>query len=131
MSPDGTSGEESRAVEELEREAAEGLFETAASGPSGRTWKRVVKRVAIGIGVAVLALVVLGVLLYSFGGMERPAPEYRAAYEQMVAQGTAAPIERRFVIPIPGCRCHSSDPAQQMQHSLYRIRECMSCHSGS
>ena len=91
-------------------------------------WRRVLERVAIGVGVTLLVLVAIAGLLYSFGGMERPTAEYRAAYASMVAQGTAAPIQGRFTIPIPGCRCHSDDPAQQLQHSTYRLSECRGCH---
>jgi len=116
------SGETFAAVEESP---------SSGHGSSGPNWRRAVKRVAIGVGITTLALVGIAVLLYSFGGMERPAPEYRAAYEQMVTQGTAAAIEKRLVIPIPGCRCHSGDPVQQVQHSVYRLNECMSCHGGS
>ena len=97
----------------------------AASRPG---WRRRLKRVAIGIGVAVAVLVALAVLLYSFGGMERPTAESRAAFAAMVAQGAVAPVDGRFVIPIPGCRCHSDDPVQQAQHATYRIKECRACH---
>jgi len=131
-----TAVEEPGRVEEREPladETSTAAEQSPASGrgSSGRNWRRVVKRVAIGVGITVFALVGIAALLYSFGGMERPTPEYRAAYDQMVTQGTAAPIERRFVIPIPGCRCHSGDPVQQVQHSVYRLNECVSCHGGS
>ncbi len=107
-----------------------GDAEAAASqvGPPGPRWKRVVKRVALGFAATVAVLAVVAALLYSFGGMERPAPEYRTAYDQLVAQGQATPVEVRFVIPIPGCRCHSSDPVAQVEHSTYRIKDCTRCH---
>lgn len=97
-------------------------------GPPGPRWKRVVKRIALGFAATVAVLAVVAVLLYSFGGMERPAPKYRTAYDQLVAQGQATPVEGRFVIPIPGCRCHSSDPVAQVGHSTYRIKDCTRCH---
>ena len=96
--------------------------------PGRPRWVRTLKRAAIGVGLVVVTLVALAVLLYSFGGMERPAEEHRAAYDALVAQGAAVPVESRFTIPIPGCRCHSTDPVQQVQHSTYRLRECMGCH---
>jgi hypothetical protein len=89
-----------------------------------------VRRVGIGIAVTVAALAALAALLYAFGGMAHPAPEMRAAYGQLVTEGRVAPLESRFVIPIPGCRCHSTDPVTTMQHSGYRVRDCMAagCH---
>ena len=92
-------------------------------------WRRVVRRIGIGLGVTVATIVALVALLYFFGGMERPSAEHRAAYNQLVAEDRAAPIENRFVIPIPGCRCHSDDSVAQMQHSVWRIRECAGCHA--
>lgn len=118
-------------------EAAEGTFPDiprsdleGAGGDDGSRprWRRVLKRVAIGISITVLVIVLLVVALYSFGGMERPTPQNRTAFAAMVAQGAAAPVESRFVIPIPGCRCHSDDPVQQVRHASYRIKECRACH---
>lgn len=94
----------------------------------GPRWWRIVKRVLIGIGVTIVLLIVTGVLLYSFGGMERPSREIRAQYGQLVSSGQVAPVQGRFVIPIPGCRCHSDDPVQTVQHASYRISECTQCH---
>lgn len=96
--------------------------------PPGPRWKRPAKRIALGFAATVAVLAVVAALLYSFGGMERPTPEYRTAYDQLVAQGQATPAEGRFVVPIPGCRCHSSDPVAQVQHSTYRIKDCTRCH---
>lgn len=97
-------------------------------GPPGPRRKRVVKRIVLGFAATVAALALVAALLYSFGGMERPALEYRTAYDQLVAQGQATPAEGKFVIPIPGCRCHSSDPVAQVEHSTYRIKDCTRCH---
>ena len=91
--------------------------------------RRTMRRVLAGLAIAVGGLVVLAGLLFAFGGMERPSPETQAAFDQMVAEGRAAPVERRFVIPIPGCRCHSDDPVLTMAHSVRRIRECSGCHA--
>lgn len=86
------------------------------------------------IGIALFAVGALAALVlataYFFGSMERPDPAMRAAFEELVAQGRAAPVARVFTVPIPGCRCHSTDPVLTMQHSVYRIRECKSCHGG-
>lgn len=85
--------------------------------------------VAIGLGVTIVLLVVLGVLAYNFGGMSGSVhPEVFAQYGQMVAAGQRPAIEKRFVIPIPGCQCHSTDPVLTAQHSRYRMSECNRCH---
>lgn len=87
------------------------------------------KRVLTGIGVTVLVLAAVALVLYNFGSMQAPSAEMRQAYAATVAAGQAPPIEASFHIPIPGCVCHSSDPAQQMQHSTRRIKDCAGCHS--
>jgi hypothetical protein len=78
----------------------------------------------------VLGLVLLAALLYAFGGMWVRTPEMRTAYQAQVDAGVAPTIEGRFVIPIPGCVCHSDDPALQAAHSVRRINECTRCHGG-
>lgn len=97
----------------------------------GPRWKRILKRVGIGIGVTVVVLVVLGVSLYEWGGMSGSVdPTMPARYAAMVAQAKAPPIQARFVIPIPGCVCHSTDPVQTAKHRVYRMSECGRCHNG-
>jgi len=97
-------------------------------GPPGPRWKCAVKRIVLGFAATVAVLALVAALLYSFGGMERPALEYRTAYDQLVAQGQATRVGGRFAVPIPGCRCHSSDPVAQVEHSTYRIKDCTRCH---
>lgn len=87
------------------------------------------KRVLILIAATVLVLVAVALVLYNFGSMWTPSADVRQAYAATVAAGQAPPIEASFHIPIPGCVCHSSDPAQQMQHSTRRIKDCAGCHS--
>ncbi len=88
-------------------------------------------KVLIGTGVAIVGLVLVGVALYNFGGMARSVndPQIKQQFDQMVRAGQAQPIERRFVIPIPGCNCHSDDPVLTEQHRGRRMRECSGCHS--
>lgn len=81
----------------------------------------------IGIAVAVL-LAVVGIL-YAFGGEQAPPAWARSAYAAEVAAGRQPALQARFVIPIPGCVCHSGDPVSQMRHSVYRMSECGDCHS--
>ena len=90
------------------------------------------KRIAIGLGVTVVVLALAAVLVYEFGGMSGSVyPDMKPRFEQMVAAGTAAPIQARFVIPIPGCQCHSTDPVLTAQHSRRRMSECNKCHDTS
>jgi len=87
-------------------------------------------KILIGIGVAVLTVVIAGLLLYNFGGMSGSEfdPEIGEQYQQLVDSGQVAPVEQRFVIGIPGCTCHSEDPYLTEQHRNRRMRECGGCH---
>ena len=98
------------------------------AGEASRPRRRWLRRVLIGLGACVVALVALGALLYGYGSMWVPDPAMKAAHAELVAAGAAEPVEARFHVPIPGCVCHSDDPVQTMQHSTYRIRECSNCH---
>jgi hypothetical protein len=92
-------------------------------------WRRVLRGVGIALGSLLAVLVVLGVLLYNYGGMSGSAvPGTMQTYGQMVAHGAAPAIQGRFVIPIPGCQCHSKDPVLTAQHARWRMNECNSCH---
>lgn len=79
--------------------------------------------------VAFSAVFFIAALLFRFGSMWVPSAAQTRAFQQLVDNGRAAPITRRqFHIPIPGCVCHSNDPAQVAAHADRRISECMSCH---
>ena len=90
------------------------------------------QRMAIGAGVAVVVIAAAAAVLYTFGGMGGSAydPEIKAAYQQLIQTDQAGPVEKRFVIPIPGCTCHSTDPYLTEQHRNRRLSECMGCHGG-
>ena len=108
------------------------VSETAERTPGGPGWKRVLRRVGIAIGATVITLMALGVLVYEFGGMSGSAiPGVEARYAQLVASGQAQPVQNRFVIPIPGCQCHSKDPVLTAQHSRRHMNECAKCHNTS
>ena len=97
--------------------------------PRSRRWVRVLKRTLIAVGLLIVMLVVLAVSLYEFGGMSGSVhPELLAQYRQMVAAGQAPAVQKRFVIPIPGCKCHSTDPVLTAQHQAYRMSDCNKCH---
>jgi len=89
-------------------------------------------RLLIGMAVIVVALIVSAFALYNFGGMARSEydPEIRQQYQQLVASGQITPVEKRFVIPIPGCNCHSTDPRLTEEHRAYRMTDCRQsgCH---
>jgi hypothetical protein len=90
---------------------------------------KLLKRVALTLLALLALVVVLGLAAYEFGTMESPTPEVRAQYAALVASGRAAAAPSAgFHIPIPGCRCHSTDPVSQVQHAGYKIRECSRCH---
>ncbi|HET6350664.1 MAG TPA: hypothetical protein VFG89_00850 [Coriobacteriia bacterium] len=110
--------------EELDHEDAEDEAEAAVE-PRTPLWRSIL----FGTFVTFAALFFMAVMLYEFGGMSAPDPQLKAQYEQMVAAGYAEPIQARFTIPIPGCKCHSSDPVLTMVHSTRRISECGSCHA--
>ncbi|MEN6430766.1 MAG: hypothetical protein ABFC80_08035 [Coriobacteriales bacterium] len=75
------------------------------------------------------ALITLGAFLYAFGGMWVRTPAMNAAYDERVTANRAPALEPVFVVPVPGCVCHSDDAVVQAEHSRFRIRECGRCHA--
>jgi hypothetical protein len=88
-----------------------------------------VKRWLLRFGIAAAILLASAGALYAFGGEQTPSAQAQSAYATEVATGRQPALQARFVIPIPGCECHSSDPALQMRHSVYHMSECGGCHS--
>lgn len=86
------------------------------------------KRVLFVAFVAFAVVFFIGATLYRFGSMWNPSANTRADYERLVSAGQTPPVEQRFHIPIPGCVCHSDDPAVTMAHSTRYISECFGCH---
>jgi hypothetical protein len=108
-------------------DVAEQAVEGAYPGPR---WKRVLRWTAIGVGGTLVFLVFAAFMLYNFGGMWGSVyPELGPQYEQLVASGQAPALRKRFVIPIPGCQCHSTDPVLTAQHSKRHMNECGKCHN--
>jgi hypothetical protein len=104
--------------------------QTNECAPARPRWKRVLKWTAIGVGGTVAFLLFAAVMLYNFGGPSGSVyPEMRPQFEQMVASGQAQPLRNRFVIPIPGCQCHSTDPVLTALHSKRHMNECVKCHN--
>ena len=111
---------------ELPAEEAEAL----ECRPKRPLWVRILRGTAITVGALIVLLGVTGVLLYNYGGMSGSAvPGVLAQYDQMVAAGQAPAIQKRFVIPIPGCQCHSKDPVLTAQHTRRHMNECGKCHN--
>ncbi len=132
--PDSTASPENPSSSVAEQVAEGGALPGAAAAdaecaPAGPRWKRVLKRVFIGIGVTIAFLVFAAVMLYNFGGMWVRTPEMKTAFNELVASGAAEPVEYRFTIPIPGCTCHSDDPVLQAKHSVRHVNQCMKCHN--
>ena len=124
----GVDGTDPGAAEDAA--AAVGAAPACPPAPVGPRWKRVLKRTLVTVAAIIVGVVVLGVLLYNFGGMGGTAyPETKAQFEQMVATGQVSALPHRFVIPIPGCTCHSKDPVQTAKHRTYRMSECVRCHA--
>ena len=124
--------------------------ETTPGGPDesnpargSGVWRRTL--VVMLVGVAVL-LAVLGVL-YIFGTpqsapLSAPSAEASPAMgaatsaakpdtgAEVKAGGQAPPADPNspLALEIPGCVCHSEDPALVQSHSRYRMNQCAGCH---
>lgn len=114
----------------LEASVAETPDDVAGSREAAPSRGRLlVRRLAMGFFGTIGALALLGVVLYGLGGPMGPTREQRDAYEALRAAGLAeAPANEQFVVPIPGCVCHSDDPVAVVEHAEYRIRDCGACH---
>jgi len=122
---DGTPAEEDFALESEANPEADVVCE-----PKRSRLQRVLKWVAITFFSVIGFVVVAGFMLYNFGGMGGTEyPELLVQYDQAVAAGQAEPLQKRFVIPIPGCTCHSTDPTLTALHSKRRLKECSKCHN--
>ena len=116
VDPDGVETAETRAAE--------------MCGAKRPPWVQSLKRIGITLGVVAVLLAVLGIALYNFGGMSGSAvPGVLSQYDQLVASRQAPAVQKRFVIPIPGCRCHSTDPVLTAQHASRHMNECYKCHN--
>jgi len=117
-------------VNEFEPDTPETQDPAEECAPRRPLWLRVLRGVGITVASLLALLVVVGGLLYTLGGMSGSAvPGVLQEYDQWVASGQAPAIQKRFVIPIPGCQCHSKDPALTAQHVPRRMIECNKCHN--
>lgn len=108
------------------------------------------QRVLIGVLVTVAVLLLGVVVMYAFG-----APQTVASPADVTQITTAQPAEvpsaaspvqpgasvtttevpapdpnSPLMIEIPGCVCHSDDPALVKEHQGYRMNQCFGCHTG-
>ena len=125
-----------------------GVPEEDAPTPRCRLGRR--KALVAASGAAIVLLIMLGVL-YSFGTPQTPssagarpagagagisdssagANSPAAGYAERVDPGALAPPAdpaSPLAIEIPGCVCHSEDPALVKSHSEYRMNQCAGCH---
>lgn len=75
--------------------------------------------------VSVTVLVVAAmVAVYAFGTPQAPTSP--------IAQSAVVPEadpSSPLAIQVPGCVCHSDDPAVVEEHAQYRMNQCFGCHS--
>lgn len=95
------------------------------------------RRILIG-GLVVLALLLAtGGYLYAFGTPQAPRGSAAGAVASTggaPANGTEVDIPAPdpaspLAVQIPGCVCHSDDPALVEQHASYRMNQCVGCHA--
>lgn len=100
------------------------------------------KRIGTGAGVAVLVIAALVVAMFAFGKPMAPQapPQASASAEVASPQVGGAPVAPQqeavpaqgsdpLAVQIPGCVCHSDDPAVVAAHATYRMSQCFDCHS--
>lgn len=104
--------------------------QSADAEEAAPSWGRLLaRRLAVGFFGTIGLLALAGVVLYGLGGPMGPTSEQRDSYEALLSAGQAeAPVTEQFVVPIPGCVCHSDDPAEVVRHAEYRLRDCSACH---
>lgn len=112
-------------------EAAAGTS-TDGAEPATRARRPLWQRVLITLAGVVVAIAGAAAVLYTLGGPSGSIydPEIGTEYDRLVEAGAIAPVQQQFVIPIPGCTCHSTDPRLTEEHRNHRINECMDsgCH---
>lgn len=100
------------------------------------------KRIGVIAGVTALVIAALVIAMFAFGKPVTPQAPLTAASAEVVTPRadeplTGAPQEAGppqgsdpLAVEIPGCVCHSDDPAVVEEHATYRMSECFDCHQG-
>ena len=86
------------------------------------------KRIGIGAGVTVFVLAAVVVTVFAFG--KPMTPQVGTEPMSPPADAGPAPVSDPLAVQIPGCVCHSDDPAVVAEHASYRMSECFGCHGG-
>jgi hypothetical protein len=110
-----------------------------------------VKYFVVGGALLVVTLLAAAGVLWFFGAPQAQTVAPPTETAPAVAQGGVAPEDGAtgdsdvsvtstvapppdpntpLAIEIPGCVCHSDDPAVVEEHSQYRMNQCMGCHAG-
>ena len=100
---------------------------------------RTLKRIGIIAGLGFFVLAATLVVMFVLGKPVTPQASPEAAAPVTVAGEVASPGASGEVpaqaeesdplaIQIPGCVCHSDDPALVAEHATYRMSECFGCH---
>jgi len=97
-------------------DAPDTVAEDASAPVRRKRWPRVVMAVAV-------ALVAVGAGFYFLG-----APSQGQAVSENGQAVPPADPNSPLAISIPGCVCHSDDPAQVAEHKQYRMNQCAGCH---
>ena len=94
-------------------------------------------RLAIGLGLAFFMVAAAAVVLFTLGTPAAPAsagapaaPAVGGATAQSaVISAPEADGDVPLAIEVPGCVCHSDDPALVAEHAQYRMNQCFDCHA--
>lgn len=115
-------------------------------------------RVLVGVLVTVAVLLLGVVVMFAFGAPQQGQVPLQSATVASAGNGalaggdatapvTGSPVQpgssavttgevpapdpnSPLMIEIPGCVCHSDDPALVKQHQGYRMNQCFGCHQG-
>jgi hypothetical protein len=84
---------------------------------------RKAKRIVVTAAAVLLVLAATTAAVFALG---RPTTGQASSEMTAPDPGGSDPL----AIEIPGCVCHSEDPAVVEAHAQYRMSECLDCHSG-
>ena len=108
------------------------------------------KRRALAVVIVTIAIGLVAVgFVFAFGTPQTPPPG-SAGVPATTADSASAAVEATrataslpataevpppdpespLMVEIPGCVCHSDDPALVEQHAEYRMNQCFGCHAG-
>ena len=93
-------------------------------------------RLLIGVLALVAVVLAVGIVLYLFGGPQGAGDVVAGGNAGVAVTATAAELQAPppdpsspLAIELPGCVCHSDDPAVVAEHAQYRMNQCFGCHA--